>query len=97
MQQYLTAVPDSVAAANLRACNAHRLAGGAAAAADLAAFRQSTKARVLEHALLRHNAVVFAGGADAPKCGAAAMLPLCFTDRGLDLCVHLTAGFVTTH
>ena len=69
VQQYLTSEPDSLLAANLRACNHFRLSSGAAAEADLMAFKNSNSnaaaaggAGFLDSDLVRHNLVVFRGG-----------------------------------
>ena len=62
LQQYLAACSDSVLAVNLKACNTFRLASGREAEAELAAVRAGDAP---QHDLVRHNVVVFRGGAHA--------------------------------
>lgn len=61
--------PDSVLAANLRACIEFRAGGPAAALASLGGLPQQLPAGHATGALVRHNAVVFSGGQGALQVG----------------------------
>ncbi|KAI5061955.1 hypothetical protein GOP47_0022494 [Adiantum capillus-veneris] len=64
LNAYLQAYPDSAIAANLKACNNHKLWGGKVAATDLRLLKEPTKGLV-ENELLEHNLVVFRQGEGA--------------------------------
>lgn len=87
MQQYLTAVPDSVQAVNLRACNTFRLSTGKAAETELLAFKASSATALLDNELIRHNLVVFRAGEHAQR----ELQPLVglIPEARLNLVIHL--------
>jgi intraflagellar transport protein 56 len=65
MQQYMAAHADSVLAVNLKACNTFRLTSGKDAESELQQLKSSASSSLLDHDLVRHNLVVFRGGAHA--------------------------------
>jgi len=64
---YLAAHPDSAIAINLKACNHYKLYDGKAAEAELKGMLDTlhTQSHNFENDLVRHNLVVFRGGANA--------------------------------
>jgi intraflagellar transport protein 56 len=64
---YLSAHPDSAIAINLKACNHYKLYDGKAAEAELKGMLESLHAQShnFDNDLVRHNLVVFRGGANA--------------------------------
>ncbi|MCO5602596.1 hypothetical protein L7F22_056730 [Adiantum nelumboides] len=85
LNAYLQAYPDSAMAANLKACNNHKLWGGKIAVTDLRLEKEPTKGPV-ENELLEHNLVVFRHGE-----GALQVLPRLqdiFPEAQLNLAIY---------